>query len=570
MQLRKRGSSPRRILYDNCAEFLKIEYMAELRRNFFVGALFSGFFGALVCIFIYGAILPTTETGWLLLDGWDTFQHHIGWEFFRYAPWTWPIGINQFYGYPVGIPIIYTDSIPLVAIPLKLFAPWLPKTFQFQGLWILACLILQGVFGYILVHDRTKRVIESMIASVFFALSPILLFRVVGHAALAAHWVILWCLWLLVRDVDKLLLWHWLVALVIALLIQPYLFFMCLPLFLAYLAKKYFIERNIGRHRLAVFLCIFAASIFLAAYSIGLFYIGSASGPGFGRFSMNLNALVNPYGWSAILPDLSLAKEQYEGFAYVGVGGILLFVLALVLWLKGKGYLALKPLFPIITACLVLTALAVSNVIVAGGTELVAISLPQRLASFFGVIRSSGRMFWPVYYLLLLFALTFAIRLKRPLSLVVVSLALFIQVYDLHAVFLSIRARFSEMANTPVIELAGPFWDTVKKEYRHISYVPDYAYTIDFPSNSYGRLALFAAQNGLTLNTGYFARTIYGDNRHTGLQAEALLLGEPNTDTLYIITRDIERYTKNIDVNIHLVTSTDGFDVIAPNKNSLY
>lgn len=54
--------------------------------------------GIFFCEAIYGFdILNPTNVSWLLKG--DSFQAHIGWEFFRYTPWTFPIiGLSPNFG----------------------------------------------------------------------------------------------------------------------------------------------------------------------------------------------------------------------------------------------------------------------------------------------------------------------------------------------------------------------------------------------------------------------------------------------------------------------------------------
>ena len=84
--------------------------------------IFGMLLGGIVFLIIYGhKILNPTFIEWTM-DG-DAAQHFLGWHFFRSEPWTFPIGVIQSYQYPQGTSLVYTDSIPLLAIPLKLLSP---------------------------------------------------------------------------------------------------------------------------------------------------------------------------------------------------------------------------------------------------------------------------------------------------------------------------------------------------------------------------------------------------------------------------------------------------------------
>ena len=103
--------------------------------------------GIIVFLCIYGfKPLIVNYTGWIMGRG-DLTQHYLGWCFFRSDPWTLPLGYTRSFGYPIGINITFTDSIPLFALFFKLLNPILPAEFQYFGMWELLCFILQALIG---------------------------------------------------------------------------------------------------------------------------------------------------------------------------------------------------------------------------------------------------------------------------------------------------------------------------------------------------------------------------------------------------------------------------------------
>lgn len=97
--------------------------------------ILSGIIGAIVFVFIYGTkVLNVTETEWIFRVG-DLSQHQLGWEFFRKADWSFPIGLFNTLSYPNYASIIFTDSIPLFAVIFKIFSEILPETFQYFGIY---------------------------------------------------------------------------------------------------------------------------------------------------------------------------------------------------------------------------------------------------------------------------------------------------------------------------------------------------------------------------------------------------------------------------------------------------
>ena len=80
--------------------------------------------------------LSPTNLAWLD-NGFDQSQHYLGWAFFRDSPWSFPLGLNPKFGMDISSAIVYSDSIPLLAILFKGISTFLPTPFQYFGIWIL-------------------------------------------------------------------------------------------------------------------------------------------------------------------------------------------------------------------------------------------------------------------------------------------------------------------------------------------------------------------------------------------------------------------------------------------------
>ena len=73
--------------------------------------------GAVLFVLIFGlSPLDPTNLNWLYNADADCFQHQIGFDFYRQAPWSWPLGSMPNYCAPSGTSIVFTDSVPLFAI----------------------------------------------------------------------------------------------------------------------------------------------------------------------------------------------------------------------------------------------------------------------------------------------------------------------------------------------------------------------------------------------------------------------------------------------------------------------
>ena len=140
-------------------------------------------------------VLNPQNIAWLG-GGFDPTQHYLGWAFFRNSTWSFPLGLNPDFGMDISSSIVYSDSIPLLAFIFKPFALLLPNSFQYFGIWLLLCFILQGYFAWRLVALLKISPIASLAASLLFIFSPPLFWRIGLHAALVGHWLILAALYL--------------------------------------------------------------------------------------------------------------------------------------------------------------------------------------------------------------------------------------------------------------------------------------------------------------------------------------------------------------------------------------
>lgn len=145
----------------------------------------------LVFCSIYGIkVLNPTYTDWLMAGG-DLSQHYLGWVAYRKSAWHFPIGLVDTLAYPGLTSIMFTDSIPLLAIPFKILSPILPSEFQFFGLWGICSFILQGLLSVKIIKNFTNNSLILILVSLLFLYTPVMIGRMYGHTSLAGHWILL-------------------------------------------------------------------------------------------------------------------------------------------------------------------------------------------------------------------------------------------------------------------------------------------------------------------------------------------------------------------------------------------
>jgi hypothetical protein len=485
--------------------------------------------GSAVFLYLYGYYpLAFSNLGWVYSRQ-DALQHFLGWQFFRRAPWTFPLGTVESYGYPFGVSLTYTDSIPLAALLLKLINPWLQARLQYLGAWTLLCLVLQGFFGMMILREFTASRLSQVLGAALLIFSPPLLYRAFYHTSLVSQWLILFSIYLVLlgRRMRVSVAW-WGLACILAVTIHPYFLPMVMALFLAAQVELYRQERKL----LPIFASLLGV-VFVSltvGYSIGIFSLGGEelASPGFGSYSVNLNSLFNPLTNSQFLPALPLVSyHQGEGFNYLGLGNIFLLAVAMILMLIKRPQISVlkRNMFLILTV-LVLALFSISAAVSLNENVLVTISLPPFLDSITGLFRSSGRFFWPAFYLLVLAAMAFLLR-RVSFAWFFLAAFLIVQILDLQPLIEGKRFQGIESYNSPLI---SRFWESVPDAFQHIVILPAYK-----QANMYAPLAIFAANHGLSLNWGYFARARYPEIQSYGEEiVQKLAAGRPEADTLYV------------------------------------
>jgi uncharacterized protein DUF6311 len=488
--------------------------------------------------------LSPTALDWL---GGDSAQHVIGWLFFRTSRWGVPLGHIDGFVWPSGTTVGFTDSNPLLAVLGKLASPLLPRDFQYVGPWLAGCFALQGYVGARLVALVSSRGADRFLGGALFALAPPLLQRV-GHDTLCAHAALLALLLLHLapspdaasaRRASR-------AALALALLlslVHPYLAATAIALGLALLVRLCRVERLLPTREALVTGASLVLGPALLFAVFGYFTSAPSHGVGFGVFATDLVALASPFGASAWLPELPAQPGQWEGNAYLGVGGLALLALALVLaawrWRPGPGRLA--ALAPLATIVAVLFAFALSDRVRVAGHEVVDLRrLYRPVAGMLGPFRSSGRFVWPLYYLTLAGAVLAPPRLLRArprLATALLAAALLLQLGDLGP--RAIGARFQPRPWRP----RDPRWALMRGPFRHLALVPPQVVGIAGPCRGelYGDderwapLAYEAYANGLTVNSGFVAR---GAGERIGPPCSRLMAdvaaGALREDTVYV------------------------------------
>ena len=457
--------------------------------------------GLIAFLIIRGpATLGPTSILWL--GQYDQAMHTLGWWFFRDAPWGWPPGASPLYGLEIASGVGLSDSLPLFAFPFKLLSPWLPKTFQYWGYWHLLSFMLQALFAALIAHELRLSRPMALIAALFCVFQPAFLARLDVHMALSGHWTILAAIWLYLRQ-KPLPVWAWPLLLATVSAIHGYLMAMVFAIWAASLLQRFW-QRRLRPLTTLVEIALTGTGMALVLWAVGIFMVGSVGSWGFGQFRMNLLGPLNPdHFFSLLLNGVTTNVYEWEGINYIGLG----IFLALAIVLAGLRRDTLKPLLgsaylPLLLAALAMALFALSHRVALGSIELFTIPLPSWLEKFFNIFRSSGRMFWPLGYLIIFASLTLLSRqLSATRALVIAAIAIFVQVEDSQRGWRALYVGENKIGATWQTALISPAWQALAPHYQRVRVIP-----VENEPPSWRELSWYAETHGMATDAAYLGR----------------------------------------------------------------
>lgn len=501
-------------------------------------SLTGALLGALVFIILYGVrVLDPTCVDWILNNpSPDPSQHYLGWVFFRRSAWHLPyIGANYSAIYPYRTSILYTDSIPLLAVFFKLFRGILPAQFQYLGLWGLFCYAMQGGLAQALIvciggvrPGETAKQRASVLGAGVLVLFPALNIRMFAHTALAANWLVLLALYLWLGaersasrpSTAKLCLWWGVMGLLCAGIHLYYLPMVGMVLVAAC------VQRGLEKRGPAA--VVLPVVSFCGVALAELFLLGA--------FASNFAGYSNGYLSGADLANLFVPclQPSWEQNVYTGLGVTAAVVLALAALLvqHKKAAELFRRHKAVVIAGIVLLVLdaiaAMGNTVAFAGHTLFTVPIPQVLMNFWAMFSSCARLAWLAGMLLAVVACGLVLRLwNGAVAAVLLAACTALQAYGLRE---ELSKRYTTYHDAAYYEstsqLTDPAWEQLADsgEFSHLAFA-----SFDFEHDAFWDLVTFAADHGWTSNSFYMGHM-------DGNLAAVTLAGEMNAlspNTLY-------------------------------------
>lgn len=484
--------------------------------------------------------LNVRNIGWLFIGAnSDKVQAYLGWEFYRHANWSFPLGRNENFGLLKDNSIAFSDSIPILAILTKVFNRFLGNQFQYFGIWLLLCFVLQSLFAALIVREFTKRLSIVVFASFISVTIPFFLQRTPIHLALSGHFLILASFYLFFlsqrRDLPK---YFWTTLNIVSLLIHPYIFVMVFGVFFSYLLHCGLYKPG-NRKKAIIEGFVSLATIALVMQTILGIPLNSHSGSPdipYGTHPWNLLSIVNPRDWPKFIDFYPSRDSGFDTFSYIGLGTLLLVFISVYLFLKNRdsGLKVVWKQYPLVMTSMGLLIFAITNRVGIGDIRIVVFE-SEFLENRLSIFRSSARMAWPFLYGLVFLSLYMIYRFTtRATAKTILCVSLLLQFADVSdaSSFLFPQKQMAYRQAGPVVD---PFWETVSGQYEKI-------FVVQNPSREligWPEVATIAVNIGMSTNSAYLAR--YDDKELRKINRQIRLdvtSGNYDKKAIYVIYDD--------------------------------
>ena len=460
------------------------------------------------CRYGVRAMAPT-NVDWIMAKGSDWTPDYLAWKYYRYQPWSFPLGIMEGYSYPQKVSIGLTGAIPLLAVPIKIFSKTLPDDFQYHGFWLFLCSFFQGLLAFYLIKAcGVKENLYALIGALIFTFSYSMMDRL-GHLNLCAHWTVLAGLLVYFSDYSfkRTILYHALIIFA-TIWIHPYLVIFSVGLTAITFFQRWFSKKiNIQEFFIAGMSTGMVA--LFSWWLIGNFVLGgdNSGAGGFGEFSTNLSTFWNPKFDTFIINHQPFYFDgQYEGIAYLGIGVLLVLLLVLTLTFTGKiKFRQLRNHWILILFAIVLFVFSLSQFITYNDHLLFTIPYSNSIIEQFSTLRASGRYVWLLQYLIILLAIIgvykskFSIKVKTG----ILGLALLLNIVDFNYYFQ--RNPIFNNKIEPITDFKKETWEKVIATGNSVVMYPPHVRTYNTSYDETPFISI-AAKQKKPINTGHLAR----------------------------------------------------------------
>lgn len=307
--------------------------------------------------------------------------------------------------------------------------------------------------------------------------------------------------------------------------------------------------------------------IFLSAWQYGYFAIslGESAAIGYGSERVNLLSFINPLGWSLFIRHNLFEPPTIEGFSYMGAGAICAILFALLVLLRAqirKEFIEhIKQHKFLLLLILLLSIISITHYVDIGNSHY-EFSLNDRLYNILSAVRSSGRLIWPLQYLVIIASFWLIIHGYQRRCLIIIGGICLLQIIDTSRGWYKIHEQLFILRGSQINHpLKNEFWSEVPKRYKAIKIISPYW-------GNWNTVGVYAAENRLATNTVYLARV----DKHKLEQSiektnNLIASGQFEPQTLYLFQKwssDPNLVVPKFNSDRDLYAKIDGINVLAP------
>ena len=356
-----------------------------------------------------------------LPQGGDLIQAISGFNQFLLSDWSYPLFVVSGFGYPAGTSIVYTDSLPWLALLVKLFASEDVRGHHILPILLIFNFCIQAIGCIYLCRSvRLGTTLPTAVLLIFCLTASWFWFRIPDHVALASQGFLLIGVGLAIRihisfdnDVrakSKILC---LGGLSLLLLFNHfYLFFMLNTLFVAVLLRGF--VKNVLERKFLFCIGVGYVVLVVSLMELGGYFpsgilsaVEAADTRIFGHHNANLSALFtyNAGVFPTLGTLLGLTHDgtggQSSGALYLGWGGILIVIVSLAMGAREWVSVGLK-YWEITLAIMGLWIYSLLDAVYF--SEWLLVDLPVEgtlIGKSLGVLHANGRFGWLFGYSLI-------------------------------------------------------------------------------------------------------------------------------------------------------------------------
>jgi hypothetical protein len=218
---------------------------------------------------------------------------------------------------------------------------------------------------------------------------------------------------------------------------------------------------------------------------------------------------------------------------------------------------------------------AISHAVFIGDYPIGSFPIPSLLEQLFSIVRTSGRLLWPVTYILVcVIIVSLSRNLPRYIATAVLLFALSFQIHDSRDAIAITRESFNR-GSAPEF-LVSPLWETLGSRYSKVAillpndapmlyptnpdwWAPDYSYL-------WRDVGLFAVRHNMLLNSFYFSRAPTKQLESDSKILKASIMAQSlDSDTLYVfIDSALWNFSKAHNHQDDLLGILDSVPILAP------